>query len=504
MTGPHGMQDMRAAISKFVQKNADYYLATFGRIQSATKSVFPFHTTAFLVGSLWASARGLWGVFWTFALLELFALVQIGRGLWGDLGADLAAEAEAIRAKAAQFLEQAEQARQAGDQNADSLAQSAENLLRAADERLVQAEQVSASHTNVLLAGLILLLALRLAIGFLANVFCEHRFSQWRIRQDVVSGFSWGRVLLGMLTLGMLYPLTLYRFTASVPAEWIKTVPTNSEIFVWCAIALDRMIDWSAQIGKGVFDGITATVRFFLLGFEYVMLTVPWPVIFVFVALIAWRVAGFRVAIVCVAGLAYLGLFGFWETSMITLALTSTATLLCVIFGIPLGIWFANNARAYAYARPVLDLMQTLPPFVYLIPIIAFFGTGRVPGVLATMIVAMPPLIRLTALGLVNVDKNVLEAARSFGAGKRELLLNVELPLARASIMTGINQTIMLSLGMVVIASLIGAKGLGQEVLIALQRLDKGDGMLAGLAILVCAVILDRIAQGRAVRSPVK
>jgi len=501
VTPPAGKQDLRGAISTFAQKNPNYYVGRFGKIQSATRHVFPFNLAAALAGPPWAAARSLWSMFWAFALLELFALVQIGRGLWGDLGADTAAEAAAIQAKAAEFLEQAEQAKQAGDQNAGSLQQSAENLLRAAEERLAMAEQLSASDTSVFLVGIVLFLVLRLALGLLANVIYEQRFVRWRVDRDIGSGFSGARVALGLVTLIVLYPLTLYRFTASAPAGWTRAVPTNPNIFSWSANSLDRFIDWCAEIGQGVFDGITATVRFFLLGMEYVMLTVPWPVIFVFVALTAWQVASLRVAIICMAGLAYLGLFGFWETSMITLALTGTATLLCLLFGIPLGIWFAHNQRAYSYARPVLDLMQTLPPFVYLIPIIAFFGTGRVPGVIATMIVAMPPLIRLTALGLMNVDRNVLEAARSFGASKRELLLNVELPLARASIMTGVNQTIMLSLGMVVIASLIGAKGLGQEVLIALQRLDKGDGVLAGLAILVCAIILDRIAQGRVPRS---
>ena len=182
---------------------------------------------------------------------------------------------------------------------------------------------------------------------------------------------------------------------------------------------------------------------------------------------------------------------------MITFALVGTAALICLVVGIPLGVWFSKSARAYAIARPILDLMQTLPPFVYLIPIIAFFGTGKVPGVLATIIVGMPPCIRLTALGLMQVDGHLKEAARAFGASNRQLLLGLELPLAMPSIMTGINQTILLCLAMVVIASLIGAKGLGQDVLVALQYVAKGQGLLAGLAILFCAMILDRIVQGR-------
>ena len=182
---------------------------------------------------------------------------------------------------------------------------------------------------------------------------------------------------------------------------------------------------------------------------------------------------------------------------MVSIVLVGAAAFFCILIGIPLGIWFSRSERAYAVARPILDLMQTIPPFVYLIPIIAFFGTGRVPGILATIIFAMPPVVRLTALGLRQVPRTVIEAAVAFGATKWKILIGVELPLATPAIMTGVNQTILMSLSMVVIASLIGAKGLGQEVLTALQYVAKGQGILAGLAILFCAMMLDRIVQGR-------
>jgi glycine betaine/proline transport system permease protein len=190
----------------------------------------------------------------------------------------------------------------------------------------------------------------------------------------------------------------------------------------------------------------------------------------------AWRLAGPRIAIFTAASLAYLATFGLWEVSMVTVALLGAAAFLCLLFGIPLGIWFGKSSRAYAAALPVLDFMQTMPAFVYLIPIIAFFGTGKPPGVLATIIFAMPPVIRLCT--------------------KWQLLRNVEIPLAMPSIMTGINQTILMCLSMVVIASLIGAGGLGANILEALQYAAKGQGMLAGLAILFCAMVIDRIIQG--------
>jgi len=206
--------------------------------------------------------------------------------------------------------------------------------------------------------------------------------------------------------------------------------------------------------------------------------------------------AGFRVALFTAASLMYLAFMGLWEMSMITVALIGAGAALCVIMGIPLGIWFGKSRRAYSLAEPVLDFMQTMPAFVYLIPIIAFFGTGKPPGVLATIIFAMPPVIRLTALGMRGVPETTKEAAEAFGCSKWQLLMNVEIPLAMPSIMTGINQTILMSLSMVVIASLIGAEGLGALILQALQYAAKGQGLLGGLAILVCAMVIDRIAQG--------
>ena len=185
---------------------------------------------------------------------------------------------------------------------------------------------------------------------------------------------------------------------------------------------------------------------------------------------------------------------------MATVSLLGAAAFLCVLFGIPLGVWFGKNQRAYT-ALPVLDFMQTMPAFVYLIPIIAFFGTGKLPGVLATLVFGISPVIRLTALGIRGVPESTKEAAVAFGCTRWTPLKDIEIPLALPSIMTGVNQTILMCLSIVVIASLIGAKELGQDVLIALQYAAKGQGMLAGLAILFCAMVIDRIVQGHFKRS---
>ncbi len=489
--------DQSVAVRSFAGKSVDYYTAQFNRIQSTGERVWSFNWAAALGGPFWAAARGIWGFFWLFVLLELIALVQFGRGLWGDLGAGKVAEAGKLREKASELAAEAEAARNVGDSIADSLQTSSDNLVRAAESTLLEAERLAAGATTLVIVGAILFLVLRIAAGVFANPRYEKQFTRWRTDKTVPSGLNPGNALVGVVLILIMYPATLYRFTASAPEPWITNVPIGNEYYATTATVIEDWFDRSAVAGQGLFDGITATVQGFLNVLELVLVGTPWPVVMLFWFMVAWRVANLRVAIFCAAALAYFGVLGFWETTMVTFALVGAAAGFCVLIGIPLGIWCAKSPRTYAVVRPVLDLMQTLPPFVYLIPIIAFFGTGKVPGILATIVVGMPPVVRLTALGVMHVDQHVKEAAYAFGASKRQVLTGVELPLATPSIMTGVNQTILLCLAMVVIAALIGAKGLGQDVLVALQYVAKGEGLLAGLAILFCAMILDRIVQGR-------
>jgi len=215
-----------------------------------------------------------------------------------------------------------------------------------------------------------------------------------------------------------------------------------------------------------------------------------------FIVLLTWLSAGNRTAIYSGAFLVYMGLLGFWEKAMTTLALLGTAACLSIAIGIPLGMFCTRRPRFYSFVQPIMDFMQTMPAFVFMVPVIAFFGVGKPAAVIVTMIFGGTPVVRLTVLGLRGVPESVREAAISFGASKWYLLSKIDLPLAGPSIRAGINQTIMLSLAMVVVASLIGAKGLGEDVLEALQYANVGQGILAGFAILFCAMILDRIVQG--------
>lgn len=251
-----------------------------------------------------------------------------------------------------------------------------------------------------------------------------------------------------------------------------------------------------SHLGDGFFGGITGAISLVLDGLAYGLTGMPWPVTMAIILALAWQLAGPRVAIFTAAALAYLAVLGFWEKSLETVALLGTSAILCLAIGIPLGVWCGRRPRVYAAVRPVLDFMQTMPAFVYLIPVIALFGIGKPPGVIATLIFGTPPVVRLTALGLQGVSPAIREAAQAYGATRWFLLTRVDLPLAMPSIMAGINQTILMCLSMVVIASLIGAKGLGEDVLNALQYAAVGQGLLAGFAILLCAMIIDRIVQG--------
>ena len=496
-----------SSVGNFVRTRQAYYGREFEKIQAATRFPWSWNSAAALAGPFWGVSRGLWGYFWTFLILEVLAFVQIGRGWWGELGADKLARLERINIKYDEFVAKYEAANLAGDPDAISYLNRAENLKKIAGNVAEEAVLAAQGATTILLVGLVLLVALRLIQGFYANARYEKQYLRWRANPSrTAAGVSWLRAGLGGLLWLAIVPLTLYRFTigkidpelepyvAGFPMEKGSYYAPVSE---W----LDSGFDWLSIEGAGVFDGIVAAISTIVGGLETVLVDTPWPVVMTVIVVVAWRLAGPRVAVFTGAALAYLALFGLWETSMVTVALLGAAAFLCVLLGIPLGIWFGKNRRAYNAAQPVLDFMQTMPPFVYLIPIIAFFGTGKPPGVLATLVFGMPPVIRLTALGIRGVPESTKEAAIAFGCTRWTLLKDVEIPLALPSIMTGINQTILMCLSMVVIASLIGAKGLGQDVLIALQYAAKGQGMLAGLAILCCAMVIDRIIQGHYKRS---
>lgn len=261
-------------------------------------------------------------------------------------------------------------------------------------------------------------------------------------------------------------------------AQWIEA------IVKW----LQLNIGWFFSLVTNI---ITPTVNFFT---NVLMLLSPLITI-ALIALIAWWLSSWRIALFTLLGLILIDNLGYWEQSVETTALVLAATVISIVIGVPLGILCGKSDASRNIITPILDFMQTMPAFVYLVPAVIFFSLGTVPGVIASVVFSMPPTIRLTNLGIRQVPEDLVEASDAFGSTSVQKLFKIQLPLAKATIMAGINQTIMLALSMVVIASMIGAKGLGQEVLTAVQRIQVGKGFEAGLAIVVIAIILDRVTQ---------
>ncbi|MEP9398796.1 ABC transporter permease subunit [Mesorhizobium sp. KR2-14] len=263
------------------------------------------------------------------------------------------------------------------------------------------------------------------------------------------------------------------------------------------AQGIDQAVMFLTAQGDSVFRIITRTLLGLLTSLEALLTMTPWPVVFAVTGLLAWRRGGIGLLALAWVALGYLGLFGYWSEAIATSALVLASLCVCILIGIPTGILMAKNRLARAVVSPLLDLMQTMPSFVYLLPAVAFFSIGKPPALIATVIFAVPPLIRLTCLGIEQVPVYVKEAMLAHGARPLQTMLKAELPLALPSIRAGINQTIMMCLSMVVIAALIGGGGLGYNVLFALQNVQYGEGILAGLGIVFCAILFDRLVGKR-------
>ncbi|KTS62370.1 glycine/betaine ABC transporter [Microbacterium testaceum] len=256
---------------------------------------------------------------------------------------------------------------------------------------------------------------------------------------------------------------------------------------------VDGGVDWLRDNLSGFFDVIAVTVRFLVGGLSDVLLAAPIVVVIVVAALLAWLLRSWKLALGTVIGFALILAMGQWVTAMQTLALVLVATVVAVAISVPLGIWSARNATVRAVLKPILDFMQTMPAFVYLIPAITFFSIGVVPGVVSTVIFALPPGVRLTELGIRGVDSETVEAGQAFGATPGQILRGIQLPLAMPTIMAGVNQVIMLALSMAVVAGIVGADGLGKEVVQSISTVNLPKGVEAGLSVVILAVYLDRL-----------
>ena len=297
---------------------------------------------------------------------------------------------------------------------------------------------------------------------------------------------KWGLFGLFLVVIG-----TLFTSVGEFPESWMVGHQVSK--------AVDKAVEWMVINWDPFFRAVNIVLlRYLLLPLEKWLLALPWWIVTCVVGLAAYRLVGHWFAIVAMVMIMVVVFVDLMALAMTTLAIVLASTILSVAMGIPTGIAAAKSNRFDAWIRPVLDTMQTMPSFVYLIPILMLFGIGKVPAVIAVVIYAVPPIIRLTNLGIRQVDHDIVEVARAFGTTSTQLLLKVQIPLAMPTIMAGLNQTMMMALAMVVVASMIGAKGLGVEVLNGIGRLEVGRGLLGGVGIVVMAIILDRVSQGLA------
>ncbi|HZK21720.1 MAG TPA: ABC transporter permease subunit [Oscillospiraceae bacterium] len=284
--------------------------------------------------------------------------------------------------------------------------------------------------------------------------------------------------------------------------DWIYEFPF---IFPVDLKAIDDFIK-SISVRFGfIFDSITNVLKGFVSVVYILLNAIPWFVIIIVIVLLGWKVSKKITKGVLYGALIFLiGSVGYWKLMNETLSVTIVSVIISLLFGFPLGIFASSNERIDKLIRPLLDSMQTMPVFVYLIPAILFFGLGEAPAVIATTIYAIVPIIRMTNHGIRQVDKEVTEASKSFGSTKMQSLIKVQIPQALPTIMTGVNQTIMMAISMVVTTSMIGMTGLGMEVLIGVNRIEIGRGLISGTAVVIIAVILDRLTQGLSNKKEVK
>ena len=503
--------DPLAPFREFAGPGGGYYGRTFLQIQRATLPARHLNAAATAGSFVWAALRGNWLAFWIGFVADMIAAVNLALVYKYD------------RAAAQAVID-----------GKDFLVQRYEGWTGA-----------------YLLAAVVLFVAGRLLLGWLADRLYYRQYARWRIDRALPRGLNPGRLVTAALVVALIAPLTLYRATQFPPDEracikltrkiqdgetvstkarfdcwtisefptlvWFKRPPQYSyprnedgtrsivvrestakrpvNLNTWLSERIDQGIGYLKAFYGWVFDGITHWIRVLLNAIESVFVGTPWIVTAVMFVVIAKTAAGSRVAAFVGASLVYLALFGFWQTAMSTISLVVAATIICVIAGLPLGIWVGKSRTGSVIVTPILDVMQTIPSFVYLLPAVAFFSIGKPPGILATVIFAMPPMVRLTALGIRQVPESTKEAALAFGASPKQLMMKVELPLALPSIMAGVNQVVMMSLSMVVIAAIIGAGGMGFIVVDALGQTEVGRGILAGIGIALIAMMIDRVVQ---------
>ncbi|MEL6574603.1 MAG: ABC transporter permease subunit, partial [Pseudomonadota bacterium] len=431
---PETARQLGDLVTTFTGKGADYYRQVFAYMMEAPGYRFTLNWIAGLLGPIWFGARGLWSWFLGFLLLETLAWIQIGQGLFGDLGREFRERADKIGETLELRRQQIEAAEASGSGALDSLRRAAESLEGAMAEARTAAEAADATGLSYILVGLVLLTVVKFTIAAIANWTLEKQFVRWRSDRTVANGWSVERLAIAAALFVSVIALSIIKFAQPDLLPVLETFPRDRDWRLNVGDGVQAVFDWMKTAGRGFFDSLTAGMRTLLDWIEVVLVQTPWPVVALVIVMLAHLSAGARVAIFTGAALAYLGLLDFWEKAMTTIALLGAAALISITLGIPLGIYCARRPKVFAVVRPILDFMQSMPSFVYLIPVVAFIGSGKPAGVVATMIFGSPPVIRFTVLGLQQVPATVREAALAFGATPRYLLWKVDLPLAMPTI----------------------------------------------------------------------
>ena len=484
-------------ITDFVKTNPDYYVKEFQKIGSKPSFSFSFNLYAALLGPIWFGMRNVWNWALTFLIIETFSVVQIIRGLFGNITVDAINKIAQVQSTIDFRKKQLEAAVTNNPDKVDVYKRSIKSLEDAMQGYINEVDKVEASAIWIAIFGFVTLIVVKIAQGILANTTLEQRYSEWLSDKSINPGMQMKNYILSVIFTSVIMFFSVMHYSFPGLIVIMNEFPTHPEIRLTSIKWVERIFNYAVIKGDALFTAITIGIRSVLDFLELLFVKTPWIVIITAIVTLTGLSAGPRAAIYSTGFLCYMGFLGFWVKAMTTLALLGTAAILSIAIGIPLGIYCARRQKFYSMIRPIMDFMQTMPAFVFMIPVIAFFGTGKVAAVIITMIFGGTPVVRLTVLGLRGVPETIREAAIAYGASKWYLLRKVDLPLATPSILAGVNQTVMLSLAMVVVASLIGAKGLGQDVLEALQYANVGQGILAGVAILFVALILDRVVQGK-------
>ena len=410
--------DRRKNVRVFVRTNGEYYIRQFDRIGASAKFTATFNPMAGLFGPIWFGARGLWSWALPFLVIEMLAIVQIARGMFGDLAADAFARIASIEGTLELRRQQLAAAIETGSVKIDVYRRTVDALEDAIggirDEAIVLSEQ----GIWIALTGLIILVIVKAVQSTVANWALEARFSDWLSNRSLRSGLPVSHVVFSAIFMVLIVIAAVLHYSLPGRFSVLSDFPTDPDYRLNSIAWVEAFFAFCVANGEVMFDFVTYGIRMILDALELVFVKTPWIVIASLIVLLTWLTAGIRTAIWSTSFLAYMGLLGFWEKAMTTLALLGTAACLSVLIGIPVGRFCACRPRIYSFIQLIMDFMQTMPAFVFMIPVIAFFGSDKPAALVSTLIFGGTPVVRLTVLCLRGVPDSVREAAVSFGANK--------------------------------------------------------------------------------------